>query len=217
MKKMLRYPHAKLGLSVLAVIVLLFGYYFYAMSTRVDAPIPTIEITSTDHTRGAQEAKVTLVEFGDLQCPACKAYEPIVRQLLAQNPDTLQLVFRHFPLTQIHQNALISAKATEAAALQGKFWEMHDVLYDRQTEWANKLNAREIILGFAQELALDVTKFTQDLESEAVEKKILAEYAEGLKLGVQGTPTFFINGQMIQSPRTVEEFDALIKAAAQTN
>lgn len=217
MKKILKYPYAKSGLALLVLVVALFAYYFYAMSNRVEVPLPTVEITSTDHVRGAAEAKVTLVEFGDLQCPACAAYEPIIRQVVEQNKDTLQFVFRHFPLTQIHKNALIAAKASEAAALQGKFWEMHDMLYDRQKEWADALNGRDIIFGYATALSLDMTKFAQDIEAEAVEKKILAEYAEGLKLGVMGTPTFFLNGKMIQSPRTLEEFNALIREAASEN
>lgn len=199
--------------SILFVVVLLFGYYFYAMSTRKNLPTAEVSISVTDHVRGAQSGKVTLVEFGDFQCPACGAYETIVRQLEADNKDTLKVVFRHFPLTQIHQNALSAAKASEAAALQGKFWEMHDILYDKQDEWSKGLNARDYFLTYATTLGLNTVKFTQDMESKAVEEKILAEYKEGVTLGIQGTPTFFINGKMIESPRNLEAFNALIKSA----
>lgn len=177
-------------------------------------PVGQVEIKQTDHIRGATGAKVTLVEFGDFQCPACAAYEPLVRQVLADNKDSLQVVFRHFPLTQIHQNALLAARASEAAGLQGKFWEMHDMLYDYQKSWSGLLNAREIFVSYAATLGLDVAQFSADMDSSVVEEKILAEYREGTKLGVGGTPTFFINGKMIESPSSLEEFDALIKAAA---
>lgn len=199
--------------GLLFVIVILFGYYFYAMSTKKDLPTAEVIISETDHIRGAQSGKVTLVEFGDFQCPACGAYESIVRQLVADNPTALKVVFRHFPLTQIHQNALPAAKATEAAALQGKFWEMHDILYDKQAEWSKGLNARDYFLTYATTIGLNTTKFSQDFESKILEEKILAEYKEGVALGVQGTPTFFINGKMIESPRDLEAFNRLIKEA----
>ena len=209
-----RKPEGKLVVGLGVVFVALFAYYAYARVTNQIEAAPVLEVTSTDHVRGAAGAKVTLVEFGDFQCPACGAYEPIVRQVQQNNPDVLQVVFRHFPLTQIHRNALLSAKAAEAAALQGKFWEMHDMLYDRQKEWSEALNARDIILSYATALNLDTEKFSQDLQSSALESKIFAEYKEGLKLGVQGTPTFFVNGVMIENPQSVEALDKIIKAAA---
>lgn len=203
--------------SVGIIIVLLFGYYFYATSTN---PVSTtndtpVVITQTDHVRGAKDGKVTLVEFGDFQCPACGSFEPIVRQVLADNKDTLKFSFRHFPLTQIHKNALLAAKASEAAALQGKFWEMHDILYDKQEEWGEALNARKFIMLYANTLKLDSKKFTADLENKALEDKILAEFKEGIKLGVQVTPTFFLNGKKVEdTPRNLADFNKMIKDAA---
>lgn len=222
MKKMshffLKTTEGKFLGSVSLIIVLLFGYYFYATST---APVSTttepVVITQTDHVRGAKDGKVTLVEFGDFQCPACAAFEPIVRQVMADNKDTVKFSFRHFPLTQIHKNALLAAKASEAAGLQGKFWEMHDILYDKQDEWGEALNAREFIMIYANTLKLDAKKFTTDLESKVLEDKILAEFREGMKLGVQGTPTFFLNGKKIEdTPRNLADFNKLIKEAAGT-
>jgi protein-disulfide isomerase len=203
--------------SIGLVMVLLFGYYFYAAPTASTTNTTPVVITQTDHVRGAKDGKVTLVEFGDFQCPACGAYEPIVRQVLADNKDTLKFSFRHFPLTQIHKNALLAAKASEAAALQGKFWEMHDILYDKQEEWGEALNAREFIMMYANTVKLDTSKFTSDLESKTLEDKILAEYKEGTGLGIQGTPTFFLNGKKLESnPRNLAEFNAVIKDAATT-
>lgn len=217
MKKLshfLKTTEGKFVLFVVVLIALSFAYYFYAMNTKSGESAKEVTITERDHVRGTVGGKVTLVEFGDFQCPACAAYEPIVRQLTADNAGTLQVVFKHFPLTQIHPNALLAAKASEAAALQGKFWEMHDILYDKQKEWGGVLNARDFIIGYAGALGLDTKKFTDDLSNKSIEEKIVAEYKEGVSLGVQGTPTFFVNGKKLDSPSSAEAFDAVIKAAS---
>ena len=201
--------------SLIVIFVALFAYYFYAESTGQVNKTEEIVISNTDHVRGAQDGKVTLVEFGDFQCPACGAYESLVRKVMADNPTTLKVVFRHFPLTQIHQNALLAAKATEAAGLQGKFWEMHDILYENQKDWSLGLNARDFLMEYAKNLKLDTAKFSADLNSPALEEKILAEYKEGNKLGVQGTPTFFINGKkLLENPQSPEAFNKIIQEAA---
>lgn len=210
----LKKPEGRLIAVVVGILVLLFVYYFYAVNTGKIDTVKEVVVTETDHVRGAQAGTVTLVEFGDFQCPACGAYEPMVRKLVADNPTTLKVVFRHFPLTQIHQNALLAAKVAEAGALQGKFWEMHDILYDKQTEWSGVLNARDLFVSYARTLGLDTKEFENDLESASIEQKVLAEFQEGIRLGVMGTPTFFINGKKIESPRSVEEFDKLIKEAS---
>ena len=203
--------------SIGIIIVLLFGYYFYATSKNPEilSDVAPVVLSQTDHVRGAKDGKVTLVEFGDFQCPACAAFEPIIRQVMTDNKDVLKFSFRHFPLTQIHKNALLAAKASEAAALQGKFWEMHDILYDKQEEWGEALNAREFILIYANTLKLDIKKFSNDLESKVLEDKILAEFKEGVKLGVQGTPTFFLNGKKVEdTPRNLADFNKMIRDAA---
>ncbi|MDB5260259.1 MAG: thioredoxin domain protein [Candidatus Nomurabacteria bacterium] len=203
-----------IGLIVLLIVVL-FIYYFYAMSNNTNsAPVGEPSITETDHVRGNLAGTVTLVEFGDFQCPACGAYEPLVRQITKDNGDILKVVFKHFPLTQLHQNALIAAKASEAASIQGKFWEMHDILYDKQAEWQGSLNARDMFLTYAATLGLDAAKFQADINSTEVENKVLSEYKEGLSLKVNSTPTFFVNGKKINNPQSVQEFNGLIRASA---
>jgi protein-disulfide isomerase len=204
-------PQGKFFTTIGALIVLLFAYYFYALSKGDIQSTEEVVIRETDHVFGNPAAKVTLVEFGDFQCPACGAYEPIVEEVLKVNQNDVKFVFRHFPLTQIHQNALLAAKASEAAALQGKFWEMHHMLYAKQKEWSEGLNARQYILEYARTLKLNPTKFASDLESKAIEDKIFAEYKEGLKLEVQGTPTFFLNGRKLENPKSLEEFQQVIK------
>jgi protein-disulfide isomerase len=217
MKKLhhhLKSTEGKFVLGLALVIVLLFAYYFFAMSTKTDAPSVDITISNTDHIRGAVDGTVTLVEFGDFQCPACGSYDPLVRQAVEDNKTIVKFVYKHFPLVQIHQNALLGAKASEAAGLQGKFWEMHDMLYDKQAEWSTGINARDIIMNYASVLKLDTKKFADDLNSKAIEEKILAELKEGTALDVQGTPTFFLNGKKIDNPSSLEAFDKLIREAA---
>jgi protein-disulfide isomerase len=198
-------------------LVALFGYYFFASSDTTSSTVAgeQIVVSATDHVRGAKDGKVTLIEFGDFQCPACGAFEPVVRQVLADNKDTLKIVYKHFPLTQIHRNALPAAKATEAASLQGKFWEMHDILYDKQEEWSGALNSRDYFLTYATTIGLDTKKFLADYDNPSVEEKILAEFREGVKLGIQGTPTFFVNGKQLENVRDLAGFNKAIKDAAQ--
>ena len=208
----LKTTEGKFVAFIVALIVLAFGYYF--MTGNSSEPTGEVVVTELDHIRGTQGGKVTLVEFGDLQCPACGAYEPLVRQVTKDNAGTLQVVFKHFPLTQIHRNALLAAKASEAAGLQGRFWEMHDMMYDNQSVWSETLTAREIFMGYATALGLDMAQFQKDMDSADVEKRILADYKEGTSLGVQGTPTFFVNGKKINNPGSAEEFNQIIKQAA---
>jgi protein-disulfide isomerase len=163
-----------------------------------------------DWIRGDRNAKTTLVEFSDFQCPACASYEPMVRRLLLETGGGMRLVYKHFPLTSIHRNAFLAAQAAEAAGLQGKFWEMHDILFEKQGEWAESNKAEDVFVKFAADLKLDVEKFRQDLASPYIKDKIQKNQEEGIKLGVNATPTFAINGKIIKTPRTYEEFKALV-------
>lgn len=214
MKKLqhfLKTGQGKIVASFIILIIALFAYYFYELSKGRVVKTQDIIISETDHVRGAQTGTITMVEFGDFQCPACGAYEPIVRKVVADNHNTLKIVFRHFPLTTIHQNSLLAAKASEAASIQGKFWEMHDMLYDHQADWSGSLNAHDLFMSYAKDLNLDQVKFNNDLNSKAIEDKILAEYKEGVNLGVNSTPSFFINGVLIKNPQSLEAFETLIK------
>lgn len=170
----------------------------------------TIEITEADHVSGPSDAAVTLVEFADFQCPACAAYHPLVQQLKEQFPDNLRVVFKHFPLSQIHPNALPAGLATEAAGRQDKFWEMHDLLFERQADWSGALNAVDIFKGYAEELALDVAQFESDLQDTELRDIVLGGVVEGSRVGVRGTPTFFVNNVKIENPRSLEGFAEII-------
>jgi len=168
------------------------------------------EITKDDPKTGSSSAKVTLVEYSDFQCPACAAYYPMVKQLLSEYNGKIYFVYRYFPLTATHQNAMISSLAAYAANLQGKFWEMHDMLFQTQNSWASSPKARETFIGYAKKLDLDIDKFKTDLESDRGKNFINDTYSKGLAIGVNSTPTFFLNGVKIQNPRTYDDFKNLI-------
>ena len=169
------------------------------------------QITNSDPAIGTPSAKVTLVEYADFQCPACAAYHPMVKQILTEFNGKIYFVYRYFPLTQTHQNAMISAQSAYSANLQGKFWEMHDMLFQTQNSWANSTKARETFIDYANKLNLNADKFTKDIGSGEAKNFINDSYSKGLAIGVNSTPTFFINGTKIQNPRTYDDFKKLIQ------
>lgn len=157
----------------------------------------------------ATGAKVTVVEFGDFQCPSCGAAHPMVKQILEAYKGKINFVFRHFPFPQ-HKNAMIAAEAAEAAGAQGKFWEMHDLLFEHQADWSESDKPMEIFQGYAKKLSLDIEKLTKEVKDEAFKNKILADQADGDTLGVNATPTFFINGEKIVGASSYDVFKAKI-------
>ena len=142
---------------------------------------------------GSPEARLTLVEFGDYQCPACGDYHPMIKQLLSEFNGKVKFVFRNFPLSQ-HANAKISSYAAEAAGLQGKFEEMHNKIYETQGDWSNSADAKNIFIGYAKDLGLDVEKFKKDIDSDAVKQKVDRDTGDGLALRINETPTFYLDG-----------------------
>jgi protein-disulfide isomerase len=132
---------------------------------------------------------VTLVEYGDYECPYCGAAQPAVRELLELAGDDVRFAYRHFPLSQIHPHAFQAALAAEAAGAQGAFWPMHELLYANQ----DRLGPRDLLL-YAQSLQLDVARFAADLEQRTYEPRVREHFLSGVRSGVNGTPTFFVNG-----------------------
>jgi protein-disulfide isomerase len=147
-------------------------------------------------TRGGANAKVTLEEYGDYQCPPCGALFPELKKLEKEYGDEMRFVFRHYPL-QIHKHARTAAHAAEAAGLQGHFWEMHDIIYQNQAIWSPVEDARPLFIQYARDLKLDVDRFTRDMESPAVAARVTADYDRGSALGVTGTPALFLNGRQM--------------------
>lgn len=170
------------------------------------------EVNAQDWVKGNELAQKTLVEYSDFQCPACKAYYPIMQQIEKEFGTSVRIVYRHFPLTQIHKNSLQASYAAEAAGKQGKFWEMHDMLFERQELWSSSENVAETFVGYAQELGLDAEKFKTDAASTDVKDRIKRDMDSGTAAGVPGTPTFFLNGKRVESPRSFEAFKALLDA-----
>jgi len=170
------------------------------------------ENTATEAGEQAEQV-VTMVEYADIQCPACKQYHPIVKSLLELYPNQLKLVFKHFPLTSIHPNAVPSAKAAEAAGRQDKFFEMADLLYERQGEWSNLPDPTAKFREYAQQLGLDINKFNTDMNDEAIAQAIEAQRNEGINNGVNSTPTFYIEGKKIENPGDISGFQKYIDEA----
>jgi protein-disulfide isomerase len=167
------------------------------------------------HVRGSETAPVTLEEFGDFECPSCGLFYPVLKTIEGAYGSRLRVIFREFPLTTPHPHALAAAHAAEAAGLQGRFWEMHDLLYENQEAWAKAFDVRPIFEGYASKLGLDVERFKQDQTSEAVDNRIFLDGLRAHSFGVQGTPTIYINGRGIpyEEFRTVEALRASIDKA----
>ncbi len=193
-----------LGSIVIATVVLLVGGIFLlSRSATGPADITGATVSQIDYSKGekigSDSAKVKVVEFSDLQCPACLAAEPIVKQIRANYPPTqVQLIYRHFPLPQ-HSHGREAASFAEAAGEQGKFWEMHDKLFDTQGEWSglDGKGATSFFLDLAKQLNLDENKINQAITSNDLKARIDGDVAEGNRLGVNSTPTFFVNGRKV--------------------
>lgn len=149
------------------------------------------------HSIGPATAPVSLEEFGDFQCPPCGLFHPILKTMEKEFGPRLRVIFREYPLVPAHAHALSAARAAEAAGLQDKFWEMHDMLFETQNEWKDAENVQPIFEGYATKIGLDLAKFRRDLKSEAVEQRIFLDGKRARDLGVQGTPTVFLNGREV--------------------
>ncbi len=206
-------------LTGIAVIVIIGGVLLFLKGNpQPDAPSQPVDSASLvregSHMTGTKDAKVTVVEFGDYQCPYCASINPAVAQLIKnyRGNSNVNVVFRNFPLSQ-HINSQVAAEAAEAAGAQGKFWDMHDKIYEKQADWENSNSALDIFVGYANELGLDVTKFRQDVGSNKFAEIIKADLDDGVKLGVDATPTFFINGQKQAFIANFDELDTKVSAA----
>jgi protein-disulfide isomerase len=211
-----------IGIIALSAIILIGGIFLFSSGEQATQETiakvqATTAITETDQVKGTQNAAAILIEYSDFQCPACTRYHSFVNQAMEEFGSEIQVVFRHFPLTQIHPNAELAARAAEAAGKQGKFWEMHDLLFDLRDEWSNEANPQDFFLEYAQSLNLDIEEFKTDLDSPEVKDKVTQDYQSGLQLGVNATPTFFLNGTKLQNPRTYEEFKTLLQSATAEN
>lgn len=209
-------------LAIVAVIIV--GFVGVIVFNKQNASAPSgsnSKAQPTNHVKGENAKKVTVVEYGDFQCPVCATYEPVLREVFEKYKNDIQFQYRNFPLQQIHQNALAGARAAEAASLQGKFWEMHDQLYDNQQTWSVSSTPNTYFDSYAKALGLDEAKFKKDFASSAVNDTINADIAEGEKLKVNGTPGIVIDGKLHENgdftddknAPSVEKFSKIIDAA----
>ena len=161
-----------------------------------------------DHILGPADAPVTLVEYGDFECPNCGQAEPVVRELLREFGQDLRYVFRHLPLADVHPRAQLAAEAAEASADQGAFWQMHDLLFEHQ----DALEPKHLI-SYARQLELDVDRFTEQLRRHEHAGRIASDVDDADLSGVSGTPTFFVNGLRHQGAYDIETLTAAVRAA----
>lgn len=215
----------KAWIIFVAVCVILFGgLVFWSGRDRVDVsgvdtnkiqPADKASGNIADHVFGNKDAKVVLVEYGDFQCPGCGSAHPAVKALSEKYEDQLAFVFRNFPLTSIHPNARAAAAAAEAAGLQGKYWEVHNALFENQDAWssASASERSSVFAGYAQQAGLNQSEFATTLNERSVDinKKINFDIALGRKLGVSGTPTFYLNGKKLNDDQ-FNSSEALEKA-----
>lgn len=200
---------------VIITVLVVAGAIFWGIRTQDSgSKNVNVEVTDEDTYLGNKDAKVTLVEYSDFQCPACKAFEDIVKQLQeSYSAEDLKIVYRHFPLRSIHPNADLAAQAAEAAGEEGKFWEMKDLLFKNQAEWSKEKDPRGLFGAYAKSLGLDVAEFDEDLLPEDDSKeRVEKDYQSGVALGVNSTPTFILNGVVLKNPQNLDEFKKLIDA-----
>ncbi len=185
------------------------------VSTGLAKGVPA-SISAEDHIKGSADAPVTLIEYSDFECSACQTYYFIVDKLLKENHDKVKFVYRHFPLPQ-HTQAIPASLATEAAGKQGRFWEMYDLIFSNYANWVGKPTANVTFRDYAVRLGLDLAKYDKDIADPAIKARILADKADGERIGVNGTPTFFINGKAITPPGSYAQFKKLIEDTASSS
>lgn len=194
---------------ILGVVVLLVGSVAYSQYVSREA---NEGVVAEAHVKGNPEAGVVLVEYSDFQCPACAQFYPYVKDILSEYPDDIRFEYRHFPLINIHPQAVPAARAAEAAGQQGKFWEMHDKLFEEQNTWAKGSGAGAYFNQYAEEIGLDVNLFRRHLNSSTLHGVVDDSFEDARVRGFSGTPTFLLNDEVMDFT-TFDEFRAAIVAA----
>lgn len=178
------------------------------VSVAPATPLPQASPTATipiEKPNVKVSSPVVLEEYGDYQCPPCGLLYPVLKDIEHEYGKQLQMVFHHFPLAKIHKNAMNAARAAEAARNQGKFWEMHDRLYRNQNAWKDLDDPLPMFIQYARELGLNTDRFTRDLNSPEVEQRIAADMRKGTSIGITGTPTLLIDGNMLRYEATTPD------------
>lgn len=188
----------------LVLVLVIAGLYFLSRNNSA----LQITLEEDDRFKGNQNASVVLVEYSDFSCPACAYFFPIIEELTTNYENDLLFIYRHFPF---HENSYLASLVSEAAGNQNAFWQMTEKLYSNQQEWINLQDPSEVFISYAQELNLDLEKFKNDLNSQEIEQKVSNDFNSGGKYGITYTPSFFINGVLINNPSSYEEFAEIIE------
>jgi len=202
--------------SIVAIFGFLIVVYKLISSSTNNIFSQINMIKAHDHLKWSADKKNILVEYSDVQCSACKIYHDLLKSFEAtSSPEfaitqKITLVYRHFPLYQIHSNAFESAYAIEAAGRQGKFFEMLDLAFDKQVDLTRTTNTKTFFIDLAKKLGLDINQFQTDIDSKQVKDKVTNDLASGEKAGINATPTFFLNGKKLEF-KTIAEFKKLLK------
>jgi protein-disulfide isomerase len=206
------------GIGIVTIIIVIAAVFFFGGKSqnketeKITADQTKALVKKDSHKIEAKGAKVTIVEFGDFQCPACGSAYPIVEKILQDYKGKVTFVFRQYPLPA-HQNAHAAAEAAEAAGAQGKFFDMYNALYSNQKDWGESKNAMDYFKKYAEAMDLDMEKFVSDVEGKKYAAKIQADQNDGNAAGISATPTFFINDEMIVGGLPYDEFKAKVDAA----
>lgn len=203
--------------TIVGTLLMIFGIaFFFSGKTEQEQSTAQVDpaqlVADVSKSVGAETAPVTIVEFSDFQCPACKSSQSLLKQLLSQKGDSIRMVYKHFPLSDIHPNAQLAAQASEAALSMGKFWEFHDVLFEKQDEWAKITDKKELVNQFgtyAENLKLDKRQFLERIESQTSIQAVKKDQELGTSVQVEGTPTFFVNGQKTTAPQLFAAVESL--------
>lgn len=207
-----------LGTIIVTLVCIVgIGFLFSSTGTTEAKPADTgILMNQVRNAKGPETAPVTIVEFSDFQCPACLSAQPAVKQVLEKYPDKVRFVYRHMPLTTIHPHAQAAALASEVAADQGKFWQLHDELFATQNEWTKLKSAGEFetyLEGLLTKLSIDKTDFLKRMNESSIRDRVTADVAAATQLGVDATPTFYVNGQPTPAPQLMSAVESILSAA----
>lgn len=204
-------------LGIAGIFLFLVGAYYLTSQPEQAVVVEELKTTAAnDHTKWAQDGRVTIIEYSDFQCPACALYEQMIADIEADPEakdirDNTTFAYRHFPLDTIHKNARAASYAAEAAARQNAFFPMHDLLFAGQTAWSEAQDPFPIFASYAEELKLDGEQFKTDFNAKDVRDRVQDDYVSGMQFGVRATPTFYINGRAIQNPRSADDFKQTIR------
>ena len=201
-----------LGIIITTILIFVGGVFFISKkdTKTVSDSKKILEVVGDDYIKGNKDASVTIVEYLDFECPACAAYYPLIRELSEIYKNDVRFVIRYHPLMG-HKNGFNSAYAVEASSKQGKYWEMYNILFENQKDWGGKESGDITIFeNYAKQIGLNIDQFKKDVNSKEVKDRVNRDLNSGKKIGITGTPSFFLNGEKIPNPKTLDDFKTFI-------